>query len=161
MTSSPSCARPSSAKSTLNSPLVSPARSCPGCNTISTIFAWDSLGTPLRSSSFFAPSQLTPLPAPSPASSSASKASIYASGTSEAGRSDLMRAPRSAFLGVGRPHGESLPSISSENRPLPVLPEGFASSSNSEDDCFARAGTSSSPKSDIGASQWQMHGVRW
>jgi hypothetical protein len=85
------------------------------------------------------------VPARSPDSMRASNASTY-SGTSTAGRSDFTREPRAAFFGVGKSHGESLPPSSSANKPLPA---GFASSSKSEDDCFARAGTSSSPNKDM------------
>lgn len=74
---------------------------------------------------------------------------MYESGTSEAGSSDLTSDPRAAFLGVGKLHGESSPKDSLANKPLPPLFAGLASSSKREEDCFGRAGKSSSPKRDI------------
>ncbi|CAI6341227.1 unnamed protein product [Periconia digitata] len=91
------------------------------------------------------------------ASSSKSYASMYESGTSDAGSSDFTSDPRAGFFGVGNPHGESSPPWrSSANRLLPV---GFGSSSKSEELClgFGREGRSSSPKRDMTrGSEWRV-----
>lgn len=158
--SSPSCASPISAKTTLNSFLSSAAPSWPAGDTTSSILAWMSLDIPLSPRSCRTPWLLMPLPSRLPASRRASKASMYESGTSDAGRSDLTNEALPAFLGVGNAHGESLLSRSSANKLFPVLPAGLGSSSNSDDDCFARAGRSSSPKRDMAAVQSRWNNTK-
>lgn len=70
--SSPSCASPINANSTLNSFRSNPALSCPGCDTISRIRDCVSFGNLLSPSSFSTVVLLSPLPARSPDSNKAS-----------------------------------------------------------------------------------------